>query len=571
MSRTRKEELEILRKKITDAIRFSEKYWLIFRQGTFGLATVLDLEYKKSFIEVLFFTNTDVLEKGVPLLKINTPIETTVDFNEILVEPDFDEDGLISPRKIIQRIDKLIEREFQHHLKEVDRELELLNDNFENYQLDQIPYHRRVRIYFPGFYVQLDINFENYPLQPNINFSRFLSRIIKLEEFSQLDIIRNWDELNPPHIIDLIEELIDIILSILEIRNFYKNYQHLLLEDVSISDELEDISFRLTRGQSLGILYEGSSESSREQINIMRFFSTIAGKSHQFSGTIKIFGKFIQLTTEEDLEKIFIVPEAIDSKMAGMKLKKAIKYNVETKIKGQRSKEEFMNILRESELTTLFDEWMTKGPFWKSVSFLQDYRERRQLRKRALQITGVYNKRKNTVSDLKALDYFLFCIARALIQSPDIIMFSLPKGILNRLQYEKFKKYLEDVKREFHVALIVHGPETIISDCDKVLTITEKGLECGTKEELIEKIPQSGELITVELNYPNTEAINKLFELKSAIVIEERKYEKYKLFPKEAPNEIIKKLIHIFGPDLYSFKRYRASLTEVAQFLELTY
>lgn len=570
MNRTRKEELELLRKKIVDAIRFSERYWLIYRQATFGLATVLDLEYKRSFIEVLFFTNTDVLEKGVPLIKINTPIETMVDFNQILVDPDFDEDGLISPKKVIERIDKLIKREFQHHIDVLNREMKLLNENFENFQIDQIPYNRNVRIYFPGFYVELTVNFENYPLRPLFKFSKFLSRIISLKEFLYQEIIAKWNELNPPHIVDLIDKLVEIIISKLEIRNYYKYYQHLLLEDVSINDDLDDISFRLTRGQSMGILYEGSSESSEEQINIMKFFSCIAGKNEDFSGNIKLFGKFIQLATDEDMEGIFIIPEAIDSQMASLKLKKAIKFEIPTKIKDKRSRDEFLEILRMAELTTVINEWMTRGLFWKSISFFKDYRKKRSLRKKALKITGLYNKRKHTVSELKALDYFLFCIARTLIQSPDIIMFSLPKGLLNRLQYEKFKKYLEDIKKKFHVVLLIHGPENIINDCDKILTITEKKIESGTKKELINKIPQSGELITVELNYPNDEAIKELFELESAIVIEERKHEKYKLFPKENPDKLIKKLIHIFGSDLYSFKRYRASLGEFAQFLEIT-
>ncbi len=544
---------------------------MIYRQNTFGLATVLDLEYKRSFIEVLFFTNKDVLEKGVPLLKINTPIETNVDFNEILVEPDFGEDGLISPRKVIQRIDKLIEREFQHHLEILNKEMELLENEFETNQVDQIPYHRKIIIYFPRFNIDLTVNFENYPLRPIFGFSRFLERIIALKELLEMNIMKEWDDLNPPHIVDVIEKLIEKIISILKIRDYFKNFQHLLLKNVSISKDLEDISFKLTRGQSIGILYEGLPDSSKEQINIMRLFSAIAGENDQFSGTIKIFGKFVQLASEAELAPIFIIPEAIDSKMANMKIKKAVKHEVKIKITDKTSKEDFLQILEDADLTTLIDEWMVKGPFWKSLSILKDYRDKRALRIKVLKITGLYNKRKLMVSELKALDYFLFCIARALIQSPDIIMFSLPKGILNRLQFEKFKKYLKNIKKTFHVAILIHGPENIISECDKILTITEKAVESGTKKELIDKIPQSGELISVELNYPHEEAIQELFKLESAIVIEERKNEKYKLFPKEDPDKLVKKLIHLFGPDLYSFKRYRASLGEFAQFLEITH
>ena len=112
MKTSKKTELERIREKIVDAIRSSRRFWITFREGTFGIASIINLIYKKSFVEVLFFTNRDVLEKGVPLLKIYTPLEDEIDFNEILIEPDFDEDGLISPKKIISRMRKLILREF---------------------------------------------------------------------------------------------------------------------------------------------------------------------------------------------------------------------------------------------------------------------------------------------------------------------------------------------------------------------------------------------------------------------------------------------------------------------------
>ena len=114
----REKELEKIRRKIIEAIRYSERYWLIFRENTFGLATIIDLVYKKSYIEVLFFPNKDVMKRGVPLLKVNTPIETEVDLDEIVLDPDFDEeDGLVSPMKIIKR-DVLI---FIEHLSFIEK------------------------------------------------------------------------------------------------------------------------------------------------------------------------------------------------------------------------------------------------------------------------------------------------------------------------------------------------------------------------------------------------------------------------------------------------------------------
>ncbi len=104
-------ELILLKSKIIDAIRFSERYWMIFKEGTFGIATIIDLIYKRSYVEVLFFTNREVLNKGIPLVKIYSPSATQFNFNEVLINPDFDEDGTISPIKVIARLNELIEKE----------------------------------------------------------------------------------------------------------------------------------------------------------------------------------------------------------------------------------------------------------------------------------------------------------------------------------------------------------------------------------------------------------------------------------------------------------------------------
>ena len=143
---SREVELERLRLKILDAVRFSKRFWMTYREKTFGIASILNLVYKRSFFEVLFFTNKDVIEKGVPLLKIYTPFEDEMDFGEIIIDPDFDDDGLVSPSKIIARMRKLIRSEFQKHLKRLDKEIELVDLKFESYPIDNNPYFREVRI-----------------------------------------------------------------------------------------------------------------------------------------------------------------------------------------------------------------------------------------------------------------------------------------------------------------------------------------------------------------------------------------------------------------------------------------
>ena len=163
----REVELSNLKSKILEAIRFSERYWMIFKEQTFGIATILDLTYKKIYIEILFFINFDVLQKGVPLVKIHTPSKTIFNFNEVLIEPDFDEDGLVSPVKIIDRVNNLITKEMNYHLTILNYEIELLNENFENYPIADNPYFRKIYIYYPNYVITLRINFENYPEIPH--------------------------------------------------------------------------------------------------------------------------------------------------------------------------------------------------------------------------------------------------------------------------------------------------------------------------------------------------------------------------------------------------------------------
>jgi hypothetical protein len=161
-------ELSLLKSKIIDAIRFSERYWMIFKEGTFGIATIIDLIYKKSYIEVLFFTNREVLNKGIPLVKIYTPT-TQFDFNEVLLEPDLDDDGTISPVKVIARLNELIQKEIKFHISVLEKEVQLLDEKYENYSINDNPYFRKILLYFPDYIIKLRINFENYPDIPNLS------------------------------------------------------------------------------------------------------------------------------------------------------------------------------------------------------------------------------------------------------------------------------------------------------------------------------------------------------------------------------------------------------------------
>ncbi|MFX0137191.1 MAG: hypothetical protein ACFFDN_26360, partial [Candidatus Hodarchaeota archaeon] len=370
---TRDEELELLRIKIIEAIRFSKKYWMIFKENTFGIATVLDLMYKRSYIEVLFFTNNAVLEFGVPVLKIYTPIETEFDFNEVLLEPDFDDDGLVSPTKIIEKLNETIKQEIEHHITVLNQEVRIIDENFESYPIDDNPYFRRIRIHFSDFSLKFDIYFETYPLLPKLSFTRSLRRIIKEREFNELEIIKNWDEDYPPHIIDIIDVLIDVVCERLKIDKLKGNSQILLLENVSIEDSIKYISFNIHRGQSIGIIYEGyHSEAENYLLAPMSLFNVIAGESSEFSGKVHVFGTNVRLLGQNEMNKIFILTPDSDLGLRNMSIKKAIQHKIKIEITQKKKKNILDALLKKAGLLQKLDEIsgkafevISKGPLQK--------------------------------------------------------------------------------------------------------------------------------------------------------------------------------------------------------------
>ena len=566
MKSSRDIELERLRLKILDAVRFSKRFWMTYRENTFGIASIINLIYKKSFFEVLFFTNSDVIEKGVPLLKIYTPLEDEIDFNEILFEPDFDEDGLINPTKIIHHMRRLISSEFQNHLRILNTEIILIDERFENYQIKANPYDREIIISYPDFTLKLKINLEKYPFLPTFSFSRSLSKIITEREFTEDEMIKNWDTENPPHIYELVDRICDIVSARVNIKVLKENSQYLVLYRVTLGDMIDTLSFKIQRGKSIGIIFD---EKSLAKIDLRRdlmiLFDAIAGSQYDFSGSIEIFGKPTQLLSQSEKEKIFILPQAYDSTITNMKIKKAIQYQINLYAIYKKKKEIFKLMLKKAGLAQGLDEIMED--FLKTRSYRIN--RKKAYLKRVLESTGLLNKKNKRFSKLTPIEFLLFSITRALIQSPTIIMFSIPFGILGKLEYEKFNSYMDKIKEKFHVILIFHGPEEIISNCDQILTITKNTSKIGTIKEYIEELPQYGEILSIELNNPDASSILRLKEMKEIdVIIEERKNEKFKIYIKNSITDAIIQITELLGPSLYSFKRSTASISDYMEFVE---
>ena len=590
-------ELILLKSKIIDAIRFSERYWMIFKEGTFGIATIIDLIYKRSYVEVLFFTNREVLNKGIPLVKIYSPSATQFNFNEVLINPDFDEDGTISPIKVIARLNELIEKELVYHLDVLEKEVQLIDEKFENYSISDNPYFRKILLHFPDYVVKLRINFENYPDLPNLSekkqlvikrfkepltetikeklldlymitpiekfgeeikvfdekqeiiiekqsetliskaFNKFelllnetyginirkvddIDHIIKENDFNSMALIKNWNLENPPHIVDLIESIVDV----------KDDSQNVILNDVSITDTIQNISFKVHRGQSLGIYYYTSElELTGNDSGIYKLFDTISGKNTDFSGEISIFGETSQLTNLNGIEGVYLASGDIDPRIEHNSIHKAILHNIH--IKGKRKNK---NILL----------------------------------KKALEATGLLNRKREKLFKLSKLDRILFTISRALLTLQQVILIKLPLTGISRLEGEQINRLIQNIKRKFHTVLIIHGPNEIISKCDQIIVIKENQVEIGNLKYFISKMPQSGDLVTIGLDNPGKDTLAKMRAIESALFVEERKNEKYKIYCiNEHPNIIVNKLMDSIGDYIYNYKIHKASLKD---YLELS-
>ncbi|MFW9825863.1 MAG: hypothetical protein ACFFE4_23190, partial [Candidatus Thorarchaeota archaeon] len=442
---------------------------------------------------------------------------------------------LVSPLKVIERMRKLIRREFQNHLTILEKEVELIDEKYENVAVD-IPYEREIRIYFPNLVLEFTINFEKYPLQPSFSFSTRLSKILPEREFNDQDFIKNWDVRNPPHIYQVIEYLSMIIAYRLEVDLLKENSQHLVLEDISINKNVDSVSFKVHRGKSLGIIYKQEIEHQTNQFNdILNFYNKIAGNISEFQGKIDVFGKPVQSLSTFEKEQIFIFPETLDSQILNKKVKNAIEQTI--------GKQETKN----SKIQSI-----------KSYS------------REVFESLGLLNKMNLRISELSGLDRLLFSIGRSLLQSPIILMILFRVSDLAKTDLERFSQYINKIKQKYHLVILINGPEWIISDCDQILTVTKSESLIGTYEEFLDRLPQAGEIITVETENPIIDLKEKLSKFEhSAVIIEERRNERCKIFLKGNPNDFIIQLTKMLGTSLFSFKRTKATIGEYLEFIKI--
>lgn len=509
----------LIRERVLKALTQYEKFWLIFKENTFGIAGLLDLKYKRSYIEVLF----NLPNQKEPLLEISSPLVNELNFDPILEDPPLLAEGFVDPKQTIKKILEIANNTVHAYNYILQNEIRKLNEVYENYPIGGNQFHRQVFVYLHGKSYVINVDFSKYPRRPHFNFGDSLVSILPEADFMKNSVLKDWDELNPSNIGYILHILIQVISKKLKKPEFTEDSQQIIFENVQTSPEFNEYSFQLHRGQSLGVIVNTSKSELQIHDFMLGIFRTITGMHKPLRGRISIFN------SQNPLEFCTIVSQTIDQGLESYQIRKAIDLNIRLhdSLAGLKNKDVIQKVLT---------------------------------------AIGLKNKRKSKLSSLTPGEIFRFNIGRAILQAPELVLLFINKDMLNQFETAQFFRYLDNLKREFHTIFIMSGQRDIISQCEKVLTLSDASSSTGFVDELVRQIPQAGEVITLELNNAPQELLESMVNIENAIFIEERKNEKYKIYSEENPDELILKILHFVGPFLYTFKRKKPKLEDYLQF-----
>ena len=110
--------------------------------------------------------------------------------------------------------------------------------------------------------------------------------------------------------------------------------------------------------------------------------------------------------------------------------------------------------------------------------------ERRRRAMHALKIVGLEDKAKNKANDLSGGQKQRVCIARAIVNDPEIIFADEPTGNLDSVTGEKVEKILFELNKKKGITLIIvtHDAD-LASKCDRQIRITDGRVVNGESAE----------------------------------------------------------------------------------------
>ncbi len=498
-------------------------FWIMTKNDMQGCAGYVHTSDRKVYLEVLFpsnYPNSPIIINMPRDLRHNpTFFQTLPGLIQETTKLDFNAAKVIELIKV--KLTTLPAKEVKESLvDELEEELNLIKGIYNMKTVEGKKYH--IRIFYQlesKLNFEVEINFKDYPRKPEIIYQKGFEKIIGTPK--ALQIIQSWNSNNPPHIIQIIQEIEQKFTSAHGIEDIEKLISVKNLTVINSQRQMlnQKLSFTSLKGDIIGIF------CLNKEVPIA-FFKAILGKMEILEGEINVFGRNL--------------PEI------------------------ERNSIKFLDFQQSQESLQSMDKTSIVAILEKSLDKIQKKEAKKRI-STFLSIIGLANRRNFEIKELSEGEKRRLILASSLINLPSIVFLIDPEKELNSTEKNRIWDAIIALNDQFSITMFIYSNSDEIKRCHNILVLSRDGkqLGFGTLPQLVGELPLFKEVIVIELNSPNSEQVKMLGKMPGAtFLIEERQGEKYRLFTKSDPNQVIPEIFGQLGSNVYKISKEPPSLID---------
>lgn len=497
-------------------------FWMMTKEGLQGCAGYIHTPDRKIYVEIFFpedYPNSP-LKLNIPRDIRQHPILS--DQIPQLLQETIDQKVRASEllELIKTKINALSASEIKETLlDELDEELSLVKSIYNMKTVEGKKYH--IRIFYQlndKMNFEVEINFKQYPQKPEIVYKHELEKIIGTPQ--SLSIFRTWKTTNPPHIVQIVQEIEQRLSAAQGIEDTERLIviKNLTIADENDQDLTHNLSFSALKGDLVGIYCLDS------EIPLV-FFKAFLGTMPQKGGEISVFGKTTNLQEIRDKIELINFQEAYAPNWDKLIIEDFLVNNA-----AGLPKKEVKN-----QVNTL------------------------------LSIIGLSNRRNLKIEKLSEGEKQRLMVAATAVKFPYLLLLFEPERGLNATEKKRIWDTINAINDNFSITTFIFSTYEEIRRCHNILVLSNEGnqLGFGTMSQLIGELPIHKEVVIVQLNSPNLAQIDILRSIEGiSFIIEERAGEKYRIFTKIDPNQIIPIIFKYIGTNIYNIGKESPNLID---------
>lgn len=499
-------------------------FWIMSKNNMQGCAGYVHTPNRKIYIEVLFPAD---YPKSPVILNMPRDVRQHPNLYELI--PQIIQ-KTTDPRIHTAQVLELIKQKIiampavemkERLIDELDEELTLVKSIYNVKTVEGKKYH--IRIFYQlesKLNFEVEINYKEYPRKPSIIFHQGLEKIIGHPQ--ALKILQNWNNSNPPHIVQIVQEIEHKFTDAHKIEDVQKliTIKNLTLVNEQNQVLTQKLSLSVLRGDIIGVYTLNKEIPSA-------FFKAFLGETKRLEGEINIFGKAPSNDLRQKVKFIdFNIPEKTAQKLDELSIE---------------------------DLLNKYAPDLQKKEIKKRINTL-------------LSIIGLSNRRKMKMGELSEGERRRVLIASSVINLPSIIFLVEPEeGDLNATEKKRIWDTITGINDTYSSTVFVYSTSEEIKRVHNILVLSRNGhqLGFGTITQLIGELPLMKEVIVIQFNEPNPEHVEILGKLPGlTFIIEERAGEKYRLFTKIEPNKVIPLIFQRIGSNIYNISKESPGLID---------